>query len=363
MSQENHGQQLPDLTTAEGLLKYLSHGADAKIQCLGGGTANYLYRVEDVRTGEVSVYKHAAPYLSSNKIFLFDQARMHYEARILQKISQLQNGTARFTKAVRLLDYDVEAKLLHIEDAGPRTLKAAYTHPSLSISAIANDLAKWLATLHSTSTDFSLSLKEGECGEKGNNPIAVSIYRHSYQNLHTALEKYGHDVSLAHRINSEFGTLLETENECVCHGDFWPGNVLVRLSPRDGQYPVQLTIVDWEMSRRGTSATDVGQFAAEAFLLDRFRGERGLRKAFLDAYIRNRGGGREWVIRMAVHWAVHIAFWPTRVDWTDHAGTQELVNIGVGVLRAALEGDWEGMNGSVLFEGVGVAWGEAFMRD
>jgi hypothetical protein len=38
------------------------------------------------------------------------------------------------------------------------------------------------------------------------------------------------------------------------------------------------------MTRRRTSATDVGQFTAEAFSLDRFCGGRGLLRAFLNAY-------------------------------------------------------------------------------
>lgn len=43
-------------------------------------------------------------------------------------------------------------------------------------------------------------------------------------------------------------------------------------------------VVDWELVRRGCGATDVGQFAAESWLLDRFRGGRGLLKAFLEGY-------------------------------------------------------------------------------
>jgi thiamine kinase-like enzyme len=124
-----------------------------------------------------------------------------------------------------------------------------------------------------------------------------------------------------------------------------------------------LTIVDWEMSRRGTSATDVGQFAAEAFLLDRFRGNRGLRRDFLRSYIQERDGKgiktaktieTEWIQRVAIHWAVHIAFWPTRVEWTDQEGTRELVDIGIGVMKSALNEDWEALKTSPLFRDVDI---------
>ena len=46
---------------------------------------------------------------------------------------------------------------------------------------------------------------------------------------------------------------------------------------------------------------------------------------------------------MIVHWAVHVAFWPTQVEWTDREGTQQLVDIGVGVLKDVLNDNWEGL--------------------
>ena len=106
----------------------------------------------------------------------------------------------------------------------------------------------------------------------------------------------------------------------------------------------------------------VGQFSAEAFLHDRFRGGRGLLPAFLNAYVTARekagnGGsevmGKQWLKRMAIHWGVHIAFWPTRVEWTDKKGTQKLVGIGFGILQAAVDDDWETLRSSELFRNIG----------
>ena len=50
-----------------------------------------------------------------------------------------------------------------------------------------------------------------------------------------------------------------------------------------------LSVVDWEITRRGIGATDVAQFAAEAYLLDRFCGGKGLLGAFVEAYVRAAG--------------------------------------------------------------------------
>ena len=346
-----------DLTSAAGLRSYLQdHGglADNEITILSGGTANYVYRVVD-SNGISKIYKHAAPYSHSNKDFTLDVRRMDYEARILE----LQSATSQqapnsAVHAVHLISYDREQKLLCLEEGGSRNLKAAYGDVELNICKIGADLAQWLASLHRTSRAISLALStqnsttDNSHHHNNNNPVAIPLYRHAYTNLHLALSEFGHDKQLGARINDKYGALLASDDECICHGDFWPGNILVQGAK------AQLTVVDWELVRRGTSATDVGQFAAEAFLLDRFKGERGLLAAFLGSYAKARGGGVDsvWVRRMVVHCAVHIAYWPTRVAWTDREGTQELVDMGVGVMEAALADDWENILGSRLLLGV-----------
>ena len=62
--------------------------------------------------------------------------------------------------------------------------------------------------------------------------------------------------------------------------------------------------------------------------------------------------GKAWLKRMAVHWAVHIAFWPTRVEWTDKEGTQQLVDLGVDVLKVVLDNDMKKLLESPLLRDV-----------
>jgi aminoglycoside phosphotransferase (APT) family kinase protein len=245
-----------DLTTKEELHTYLAAGGRSpiSIQPLSGGTANYVYRVE-FSGGDTSIYKHAAPYLSSNPDFAFDPARMDFEAAILKAILPFQDISTSAAHAVRLLEYDSEHKLLRIEDGGERTLKQAYNDPDLDIVEIGSRLANWLARLHRT-MDPSLCFKDSaHSPSKGhaNNQIAVQIYRYSYNNLHTALSKYGHSTEIASLVNEHFGSLLKIDDECLCHGDFWPGNVLLKNTNQEpatsntSNLPT-LTIVDWEMS-------------------------------------------------------------------------------------------------------------------
>jgi streptomycin 6-kinase len=104
----------------------------------------------------------------------------------------------------------------------------------------------------------SLTTTSGE----GGNPVARSIYRHMYVNLHTAFKSHGFDVGLAHQVNEQFGSLLATDGTlhssaasiccnplmkskdyCVCHGDFWHGNLLV--TPSSTNDIPKITVVDW----------------------------------------------------------------------------------------------------------------------
>jgi Ser/Thr protein kinase RdoA (MazF antagonist) len=347
-----------DLTNEQGLQEYLEahQSAPTSVQLLSGGSANYVYRITK-HDGSTRILKHAEPYLHSNKDFALDPTRMDYEARILEALSFTESPLpATLPKsnvhAVQLLSYDKTNKLLEIEDGGSRNLKDAYIDLKLDIPHIGEQLGRWLVALHVFAKNISLASSDEDRGIN-NNPIAVNIYRYPYNGLHTALTQFGYDPQLADLINERFGSLIATDNECICHGDFWPGNVLVRDVE---QQPVDLTVVDWELVRRGTSATDVGQFAAEAFLLDRFRGGRGLLSAFLHAYVVAREHtealGKAWLTRVVVHWAVHIAFWPTMVTWSNEEETKILVDVGVVTLENVLKEDWEKVLESPLLRDV-----------
>jgi 5-methylthioribose kinase len=347
-----------DLTSENGLQTYLEANqfSATSVQLLSGGNANYVFRVTKP-DGSTTVFKHAEPYLHFNKDFALDPARMDYEVRILEALSSTKSPLPASlpgskVHAAKFLSYDQANKLLQIEDGGHRNLKDAYTDPKLDVPSIGEQLAEWLATLHVSAKNLSLALPQ-QPGDSNNNPIAVSVYRYSYSDLHTSLTQFGHDPQLAQLVNEKFGSLLATDDECICHGDFWPGNMLIQDVESQ---PVELTVVDWEIVRRGTSATDVGQFAAEAFLLDRFRGGRGLLTAFLSAYIRAREHaetlGKAWLTRVVVHWAVHIAFWPTRFAWSTQEETKLLVDIGVLALQNVLNDDWEKVLDSPLLRDV-----------
>jgi hypothetical protein len=114
----------------------------------------------------------------------------------------------------------------------------------------------------------------------------------------------------------------------------------------------RLTVLDWEMSRRGNGATDVGQFAAEAWLLDTFRGGRRLLQAFLSGYAEEVGPRMTegFAKRAGVHMGVHLAYWPSVIvpAWADEAGTRGILEFGRDLVVGVEDSGVEWMKESVL---------------
>ncbi|KAA6410791.1 MAG: hypothetical protein FRX48_05101 [Lasallia pustulata] len=322
-----------DLTTTPNLHTYLtthSHPIQT-LTPLSGGTANFVWRLTSP-PAPPTIIKHAAPYIASSPTrHPFPVSRMDFEVSALQTLPA-QLPPDDLVRTPQVYSYDAEEHVLMLADGGERTLKAAYTDPGLDVRRCGVGLGRWLAGLHGATRRV----------EMGDNQAAKVVYRYAYAGLAGAAREYGGDAGVGGRVDREYGSLLQTDDECVCHGDFWPGNVLV------GGRGEVLMVVDWEMVRRGCGGTDVGQFAAEAWLLDRFRGGRGLLVAFLAGYREVVGPGRESLKRVAVHFGVHLAFWPTRVEWGSKEETKECVLFGQEVMRRAVDEDWEWLEKSVL---------------
>ena len=301
------------------------------LQLLAGGTANFVWRLHD-RTGKSIIIKHAEPYIKTSPGFSFPVNRMDFEHDAMISLPALFDPNS-IVSVAKVYRYDSHDHVLTMEDGGPRTLKEAYADSGLDIYGFGESLGRWLATLHQRSKPTDI----------GDNQTAKSIYRFAYTNLASALQKYDQDPSLAEQINTQYGSLLQTDDECICHGDFWPGNVLINDRGN-------LKIVDWEMVRRGCGATDVGQFAAEAHLLDHIRGGRGLRAAFLRGYRASGDLDSRFIKRVAIHMGVHLAFWPTRVSWGKDKETKDIVEVGCKLIRSAIGEDESWLVGSLLSE-------------
>ena len=316
---------MTEITTTEQLKAYLGKRGNIELdldtaQLLAGGSANFIWRLLN-QSGESIIIKHAEPYVKTAPGLSFPVDRMDFENSAMTCLPMLL-APDPMVSLPRVYQYDLRNHVLTIEDGGDRTLKEAYTDPDIEVPDFGMVLGQWLSDLHQRTDKMPI----------GDNQTAKSIYRFAYTHLAGALRKYDQDPSLAEQIDAQYGSLLQTDDECVCHGDFWPGNVIINERER-------MKVVDWEMVRRGCGATDVGQFAAEAHLLDHFRGGRGLRARFLEGYGMTRELNSRFVKRVAIHMGVHLAFWPTRVSWGREKETKEIVKVGCELMRQALGED------------------------
>lgn len=96
---------------------------------------------------------------------------------------------------------------------GTRTLKEVYTDRTIDVLEWGDLIGTSLANSHqqTRSTDIGKNV----CG------------RLAYNDLEIALRKYAQIKGLGERINTKYGALLATDDECLCHGDYWPGNLLI----------------------------------------------------------------------------------------------------------------------------------------
>ena len=330
------------ITTEEELASYLKGKSIAfkKITMLSGGNANFTFTVEDLE-GNLTVMKHAEAYLKVQPSWHLGTSRMDSEARALETLASIlpHSGiTQEGDHVVRIpiiYSYDSDAHVIHESYAGPLTLKAAYSEvPDINVQAWGREIAHWVANLHLLTNSTEL----------GDVSWATNIYRHMYNGLAGVLEKYGLDHELGVRINEKYGSLLAIEDQNVCHGDFWCGNMILS---QDGKI---MTIGDWEMVRRGNGATDIGQFSAEAYLLDRFRGGKDMLNPFLRAYKEKVKIDRDFAIRVAVHCATHLIYWPSSVHWVEKDETIKLAKEACDVLVMVEKQDWQGLRNTFIGE-------------
>lgn len=149
---------------------------------------------------------------------------------------------------------------------------------------------------------------------------------------------------------------INTCQDTLTMGDFWPGNILVNINySSDGSATTvgRIHVVDWELVKPGLAGLDVGQFCAEMHLLRRFSpacepSVSAALKAFLKAY-RGAFEVKMSVVRVSAgHIGAHWVAWTPRVPWGSKELTREIVQEGVEYLVEAYSGDVKWLEGSIV---------------
>jgi len=367
-----------------------------QITPLSGGFTNYIFLISHA-TRPPFVLKHSSTSIKSFPSMSASVDRADCEVRALRIMPELLKNAlpTRIGQGVGsqsdldddlnvhlpvLLHYDSASHVQHLVACGVRTLKDAYADARLDVPSLGGRLGRWLARLHAVAP-VPDAFSENSVGQR--------VCGAGYRNAPRVLKAAGLDSEAFRQVGARYEQQIEDEDvengaSAICHGDFWPGNVLLSTGTEGSTVRYEslskgasgkvdelevsgiggvdstsisarrLTVLDWEMSRRGHGATDVGQFAAEAWLLDTFRGGRGLLTAFLSAYAEEVGHRMTLMFakRAGVHMGVHLAYWPSMVvpAWADEAGT-------IGILEF-------GRDLAVNVEGRGVEWmRESAMRE
>lgn len=119
-----------------------------------------------------------------------------------------------------------------------------------------------------------------------------------------------------------------------------PGNILVELQ---GTSLETLYVIDWELAKTGPSASDLGQFLGEAYLLWHFH-SKPISQTLIDSFIRSYQLTRSRhspidigsVVRDA---GAHVAVFAAAVAWGDEESTKSAVSAGFELLKFGTSAD------------------------
>ena len=331
-----------DLTTTANLETYLRTCSIpfVTVTLITTGAANYVWRLTSPSPSPSpstpnSIIKHCTPYLRINASIALPLERQHHEATALASLPPLLPGP--LVRLPTLLHYDSENHVLQIADAGSSTLHDAFAGRRLDLAALGARLGVWLAGLHACTARPPLETVPG----------SRAVAQYSTRNLGPALRKIGRNGAAAAAADAVADFLAEEGDEerfGWCHGDFMPQNVIVADGDEDGMSTPVLTVIDWEWTRWGNGAFDVGMFAGEAWLLEFFSGKLGtqvLLEPFLEAYVGQRELTDEEKWKAAARFAVQITYWPMTGRW-GHEKIEDAMEMATEVLEkvAARDVEW-----------------------
>ncbi|KAI0347689.1 hypothetical protein BDW22DRAFT_1384541 [Trametopsis cervina] len=362
-----------DLSQADDVQKFLSGGPfdSQQVSQVVGGGGNYTFRLKltSPHAGHrTAILKHGKPYIPGMRDVAFDVERQHFEVEAMKATRKMLPPHSLIT-APEIYLYDKTANIIIMEDAasGPDTftltlkdylLRTDSSHPSPPTESImrtvGSALGQFLSVLHKWGMDpEQRSVLDFFEGNKQARTLSAWV---TYGRLRSTLS--GSDTARLSALTDppfeisadalrdvdavaqEMQALIKTSRETLVHGDFWPGNVLVRFRENaEGEDEVeQMYIVDWELVKPGSRGVEVGQFLGEVHQAQRFCEPNAsfadvLRTSFLSAYRDGIGGeaNLDGTAKAAmIHIGAHLITWTPRV-WTQGGKERIREVVGEGV--------------------------------
>lgn len=290
------------LAAPDGVQAYLENTpfASHTVDLLSGGFSNFTYRIHlhaPIDGRSTFVLKYTPPYVAmgGHTRTPLSSERQKFEAEASRLSHQLSIRSGEITVEVPTLRlHDEEMHVMITDDAGidTRTLKEVLINESLPTTLLEEmgvALGRFLGHLHGLHERRDVDLSLFAKNEVGKTISAWVTYGRIVSTLtgndeipalsNPPLEIPGEKLAA-------FSKLVETRSkevrsstaaDAVTHGDFWPGNVVVRLRRGvDGKAEAleKLYVLDWEVAKTGLPGLDLGQFCAELYLISRFHPHR-----------------------------------------------------------------------------------------
>ncbi|KAI0094193.1 kinase-like domain-containing protein [Irpex rosettiformis] len=367
---------MPDLSTPVDLLAFLNNGVFASQSAtpVSGGLGNYTFRLAlktPYQGHHTAILKHGKPYLPGMESMAFDLERQRFEVEAMRYTKSIIQESALVTvPEIYLLDSD--AGIIIMEDcavSGSDTytltlkeylLRTEGTRPSPPTKDIAHDigvaLGLFLATLHNESQNNTDILDKFDKNQQGRNLSAWVTYGRLHSTLSgedtlpplsdPPFEVSAADLEKIDRVGKKAQDLIRTSREALVHGDFWPGNMLVRFKPTSERHDEveKIYLVDWELVKPGSRGVEVGQLLGEVHQTSRFcevnaPSAEALGEGFLETYRKKVENEAKEVdleqvaAAASVHIGAHLVIWTPRI-WTsvEKEKIRGVVSDGVGFL-------------------------------
>ncbi|KAH8801684.1 kinase-like domain-containing protein [Xylogone sp. PMI_703] len=310
---------------------------------LTGGTANFVYRgtlTKPLGDGSKTVaIKHTEGYVADSPDFKLTVERCKFEQTILSSLQKLDPASrSNITVTTPKLYYFSPTTNTQVYSDLPSstTLKLfCLAHPTLSrqqCSRIGETLGVWARNFHAwgarpdqdslrAEMRKSTVMKELKYSINYATLIArVSDFPEILQGSKPIFEEIAADVK--RRMDAGEGTLI--------HGDFWTGNILLLDAPIPSEdTPLEIYVIDWELSHVSSLAFDLGQMFAEIYELKHFKDiDAGvwLIESFMEGY------GKiddDLAFKTAIHVGTHLICFGSRVaGWGSKEQVEAVVETG-----------------------------------
>ena len=261
---------LPDyLRQRHAEIRVFEPEAELRIEEIGDGNLNTVYRVSDAARPEHSlVFKHAPPYIKIlGPDYPLSTERLTFESRALDVYNQLASGTVPMQ-----YDFDADAAVIVMEDLrDAHVLRDALIAGTVD-TAIAEQVGRFMGIVHSrTHADNISNASAQHYRQQFANATMQSItadyvFTFPFTEHETNFWTPGLEPDIQHlKADTDFLRQAEhlkqiflTTQQGVTHGDLHTGSVLVQDNTAK--------VIDAEFAFYGPVGFDVGLYWANYFL-------------------------------------------------------------------------------------------------